>query len=154
MGLQTEHRQNRTTRRIKAAAIASAALLLGACTGVKPPKFELAGVERSGPEGSLVLVVEARNDNDTAMPLHKARYRVALDGETRFEGERSPEVTLPAFGEATFTLPTPIESDAGGEVRVTGHVTFIEPGRLAEILFDSDVRRPEAPLRLEGRLTP
>ena len=129
-----------------------AAHSVGGCSGVQPPKFELDRVERSVADGSLAIFIEATNNNDTPLPLRHARYRVALDGERLFEGERSPEVTVPAFSTVLFSLPAPIAGQPGEAIELIGHVTYVEPGRLAEILFDSDVRQPEAPIRLEGEV--
>lgn len=130
----------------------SLSVSLVGCAGISPPSFELAGVQRNADDGAITILVEATNDNDTPMPLRHAKYSVRLDGERSFEGERSPEVTVPAFGSAVFALPAPVAGEPGEGVEVRGHITFIEPGRLAEILFDSDVRRPEAPLRLSGEV--
>lgn len=137
-----------------------AALALGACSSVVPPRFEAVSVSPAEhSEDGLVLrfTVEATNDNDEPMPLQSASYTLTVEGHPVFTGTRSPEATIRRFGTQRFELPAVIPYDtrlpAGrAPYRITGTVSYLEPGRLAEVLFDNEVRVPSAPLAIGGTI--
>ena len=106
----------------------------------------------------LRFVVEAYNGNDVDLPLRNARYALELDGQRVFEGVRSPEATLRRQGMQAFELPAAVELDErvrammGREVRwrLSGVVYYSTPGALADVLFDTNVRRPKVSFAEEG----
>ncbi|MBX3406922.1 MAG: LEA type 2 family protein [Phycisphaeraceae bacterium] len=139
-----------------------AAAMLPACASTSAPRFEFAGasVTEHTAEGVAVsITVDAYNDNDIALPLRDIDYVVEIDGRTVFRGTRSAEATLRRRGVQQIRLPAvvvlaPGERGPTGEadIRLVGRVTYITPGKLAEILFDSGVRVPSAPVAVAGRV--
>lgn len=142
------------------AALLLAAIPLAGCSTVHPPRFDVVGVSPAKPtdEGVvLTFTLDAVNDNDKPMPLRTASYTLTLGGSTVFQGQRSPEATIPAFGSQRFELPAVIPytydvPTGTAAYTITGTVSYLEPGRLKEILFDSEVRVPEAPLAVGGTI--
>lgn len=139
-------------------ALAATAAVLPACSGVVPPRFEAVGV-RSGEQTDeglvLVFELEATNDNPEPMQLQTANYTLFVAGEPVFTGIRSPEASIRRFGTQRIELPAVIPFDralpAGTpEYVISGTVSYLEPGRLAEVLFDSDVRVPKTSLSVGG----
>lgn len=145
-------------RTIKALCLLVFAAALSACGGPRPPSFRTTGAQLArGNDGSslLILRIEARNHAEDPLPLRRVAYTVSLAGSSAFTGERSPEVTLPAFGTQTFELPCVFEGPppaAGSAYTVSGTVWYEEPGRVAEALRDYRVRVPEAQFNLEGQV--
>ncbi len=138
---------------------------LGGCTAYDAPSFRVVSIterERSDEAVVLGVAIEARNRNDEPLPLQRARYALTLDGQRVFEGTRAARATAPRFGEQVLELPVvipasalpPGQFDQPGEMTylIEGTVEYQTPGRLAEFLFDSNVRRPKAPLSLAGTL--
>jgi hypothetical protein len=141
-------------------AACTAALTLGACSSVKPPRFEALSARTAGhtPYGLvLVFELEAINDNPKPMPLRVADYTLWLDGVPVFTGQRSPEATVRRFGSQTFELPaaipyTTVTPTGPTPYEITGSVSYLEPGRLSELLFDSEVKVPQAGLSVGGTI--
>jgi len=137
-----------------------AVLPLVGCSSVHPPRFDVVSVSpaHQSDEGVvLTFTLDATNDNADPMPLRTAAYTLTLDGHAVFAGQRSPEATIPSFGSQRFELPAVIPYDydipvGTAKYTITGTVSYLEPGRLKEVLFDTDVRVPEAPLAVGGTI--
>lgn len=155
----------RSSRRLVAAAAAFvAAASLPACAVYEPPRFEVSGVsetEASDEARVLRFELSAVNPNDRALPLREARYRLVLDGAQVFDAQRSAMATAPAYGSQPVELPVVVTAERfdlsrldSGELpyTLTGSVEYQTPGQLAEVLFDTGVRRLRAPIRLRGTL--
>ncbi|MEM7754009.1 MAG: LEA type 2 family protein [Planctomycetota bacterium] len=138
---------------------------LPACSAYEAPRFQVIHVQESArtTEGAvLTFTIAARNRNDVELPLRETTYALDLDGVRVFQGERSPEATIRPFGTQTFRLPVTIPADrfdlaqldSGGDLpyRLTGNVRYQTPGEFADVLFDSGVRRPNAPIALRGKI--
>jgi LEA14-like dessication related protein len=152
--------------RLRPLALLLAAVLLSVgCSTATPPRFNVLGVaERERTDEAVVLdfTIGAENRNEDALPLERATYTLSLDGQRVFEGQRLARVTIPRFGEQRLVLPVVVPADlvpvarfdGGGEMRyrLDGEIEFQTPGRLAEFLFDVNLRRPTAPLGLRGVL--
>ena len=137
-------------------ALTSLCCMLAACSA-PTPGIELAGArlrDRS-PDGMVIeLTLAMRNDHDIALPLRGLSYAVSIDGREVFRGERSPEATLARFGGQTIEIPAAVRFGSDGvaaedlvgehEVRVEGTLRYLAPGALAELLFDTGLRRPKA----------
>jgi len=136
------------------AALIVAVALLGAglsgCATAIAPSVSLRAVDASydQPDGVVMwFELEVMNTDTVDLPLAEVRYSVRVGGEVVFEGVRSAEATAPARGSAVIRLPaaTPRLTGVGpgDEVRIEGRLTYLTPSRLAEVLFDAELHRPE-----------
>jgi hypothetical protein len=134
----------------------------GCAVGERAPSFEVREGARAEAtaEGVVVrFVLEGENENGFELPLREVRYRVRAGGERVFAGARVARVTLPragsGVGSPVIELPAAVPMEVarrsglvGGSdpvrVRVSGSVVYVLPGSIAEIFFDSGLRRPEA----------
>jgi hypothetical protein len=148
---------------LRAALLVIAALSLTACTSYRAPAFAVAEVrpgERTSEGVAMVFTLDAKNENDVALPLRDVQYTVELDGKKVFTGTRSAEATLRRLGTQQVTLPAVVNlaSDSvprtTGRVpyRISGTVTYVTPGQIAEILFDTGVRVPTVGFASSGEV--
>lgn len=135
-------------------------LSLGGCNKALAPTFTAVGVrevEHSNNRSVIEFLVEAKNPNKEPIPLKQIVYTVDLDGVEVFSGVRSSQITLHTYSSHVFALPAvlPLDMLSGtGEVTYTlsGIAQYIPPGRLAEVLFDAEVKVPEATIELTGTI--
>jgi len=134
----------------KCAALVVGMAAIAGCTTATAPSVSMSGmsVAFDEPEGSVMwFELTVVNTNAVDLPLAEARYSVVVDGETVFRGVRSAEATAPAKGEATIRLPASAPNSSGvgpgSTVTIQGRLTYLTPSRLAEVLFDADIFRPE-----------
>lgn len=148
--------------KLLAGALVLGAAWAGGCSRHRSPEFAVAGasISEESPAGYVMeFVVDARNDNPDALPLLEIRYSLALDGERVFSGVRSAQATLPRFGGQQIVLPAAVALGPGrtspeGRVRylLSGEVSYLTPGAISQVLFDTAVRRPKVSFRKEGEL--
>lgn len=141
-------------------------MLLPGCASYQAPAFSVAEARpgvRTQQGVEMFFVLNARNDNDAALPLRDVEYRVELDGRTVFSGTRSAEATLRRLGTQQITLPAVVKLDdnapasvragsPGVPYRISGTVTYVTPGQIAEILFDTGVRVPTVGFNGDGQI--
>jgi LEA14-like dessication related protein len=143
--------------------LAVSALALGACS-TQPPRFTVADIaigEATAEATILRVTVVGENVNKEPLPLYEIRYSMAIDGEMIETARRSPEATIPAKGTQAFVFPVAVPAgrvDAArlptAEYRVTGSVTYELPGTIAELFFDSNIRRPSQGFTETGSFAP
>lgn len=154
--------------RAGAAATLAGVLLIGGCSSIKDPSFAVVGVaegERTDEALVLNFTVQAENPNAEPIPLRDTDYALTLEGIEVFRGRRDAQATLRRYGSYTFTLPAVVPADrfdllafdagrAADGIRydLMGTVQYITPGALAEVLFDTGVRRPKAVLSERGTI--
>ncbi len=129
------------------------AFLAGGCDSTKAPSISLvsARVVEQRPEASLVeLTLELTNANPDPVPLVEFRYSAELDGKRVLESRRAAQATLRRLGTQSLVLPVVIPANrAGGSLTgvhslvVSGKLSYIAPGQLGEVLFDTGVRVPK-----------
>lgn len=150
-------------------AFGAGSLALVGCSGFAPPAIRVVDarvIEQTEHGIAVDFVMEGVNANSEEIPLQIVRYSLAIDGERVFTGERMAEATLRRFGSQTFVLPVAATWDAlpsdrpeGDEsprvrrYRLSGTLQYIAPGALAEVFFDTGVRRPSVRFAAEGDLT-
>jgi len=143
---------------------AAAAVLLG-CATERAPTFEIveATLVEAGGEAAVVrFVVRGENRNEFELPLRGVDYSVSVSGARLFGGTREAQVTLPRFGVQFFELPAAIRAEEvmarvaeydgeplggwliGRPASVRGRVVYESEGSIAEVLFDTKLRVPEA----------
>lgn len=144
-----------------ALAAAMAAVVAG-CASPSAPRLEHAGARVTGrsAEGvAMSITLDAYNDNEIALPLREIEYSVSLEGREVFRGTRSAEATLRRKGVQQLSLPAvialePGEVPPGGvqEFRLRGTLTYVTPGKIAELLFDTGVRVPSVGFATQGEI--
>jgi len=143
-----------------AAFLSLSALLTGCASTVSPPTFSAEGVrEMETVDGRtrMVFLVNATNPNREPIPLERVEYAISIDGDWVYKGVRSPESTLPGYSSQVFEIPAVVgaESLRTGRVvayMIDGSVKYHIPGPLAEVLYDADLKVPEAPLHIKGSI--
>ncbi len=140
--------------------LAGASILLGGCSKAMAPTFAAMGVrevEHHEDRSVIEFSIQATNPNKEPIPLKQIRYRVEIDGVEVFSGVRSPQTTLHTYSSHVFKLPAVIPASAlsGSEsvsYLVVGTAQYVPPGRLSEVLFDAEVKVPEAVIELSGTI--
>lgn len=128
--------------------LAASLVVMGGCWSTPSPDIMVVGVTATDrtPDGTLLNIeLEAQSTAEEQLPLKEVRYRVLLDGREVFSGLRSPEATLRRFGTQRLFLPAVVPAGVAdqGAYEVEGTLTYIEPGTIAEVLFDFGVRMPK-----------
>jgi len=144
--------------------LAALALFMTAC-GASAPTFRItdATVTDQSDQGVVVSFrIAAENRNPDPLPLREVRYSLAVNGRSAFEGRRSAQATLPAFGTQEIILPVSIPIGPGEALEsmpldqlpyaFSGSVEYVLPGTISEALFDSRIRVPKAGFAESGRL--
>ncbi len=118
--------------------------------------------ERRDDGRELTLTLVVRNTTDESIPLRRVEYTLSLDGVTVFTGERSAEATLGPGDTRELTLPAvvPLTGEAAHAdlargshaYRLTGTLTYLTPGALAEALYDLNLRVPTESFAVEGEI--
>ena len=150
-------------RRLASAVVLVAAATMGVgCQSTKEPRLEHAAAsvtERTAEGVAMSFTLDAYNDNEIALPLRDFTYTVSVGGREVFRGKRSAEATLRRKGVQQLRLPAvialkPDEISPSGvqEFRLKGSLTYVTPGKLAELLFDSGVRVPTTGFTTTGQI--
>lgn len=144
------------------AVLMALAMLASGCSSYSAPKLTVREAEiTSITDEALVInfAIDAENRNQVELPLVVMTYRLLLNGREVFRGVRSPEATLRRLGTQQIELPTVVQFDERVaeleppyRYRLEGKLTYITPGSIAQILFDTGVRRPRARFRSSGTL--
>lgn len=148
------------TAALQLALLLALAPLLGGCATGEAPRLnvtEASVTERTSDGMVIAFTLDATHDNPHALPLREINYTLSIGGREVFSGLRSPEATLPRFGRHTVTIPAAIPADLAPEpgehdFELRGRITYLAPGRLAEVLFDAGLRRPTSSFRERGRI--
>jgi hypothetical protein len=137
---------------------ALAAAMLAGCSSYSAPTLRVSRAEvidRSREASVVHFTIEAQNANDVELPLRSVSYTLSKGGQPVFRGIRSPEATLRRIGTQTFTIPAvlPASEPAGPQVyTLQGTLEYIIPGSIAQILFDTGVRRPSVGFTQDVRI--
>ena len=157
----SQNKRNRSVLRTTTSALALGAIVcVGGCNKALAPTFSAVGVreiEKGDDRSMIEFLVEATNPNKEPIPLRQIFYTVELNGIEVFSGVRSPETTLHTYSTHVFALPAvlPLGALSGsGEVSYSlyGVAQYIPPGRLSEVLFDAEVKVPEAIIEISGTI--
>ena len=137
----------------------------GGCS-TQPPRVEVQDalvVDRSVEAMQIDFSLELFNPNEEPIPLLNCEYTLFVEGREVFRGKRAALTTLDRNGTRRIMLPAVIpyadanwpgaEAPESFRYRLTGELQYIAPGELAEILFDTGVRRPKVGFSAAGRLT-
>ena len=121
------------------------------CDATRAPGINLLStrVVEQRPEATLVeLTLELTNPNPDPVPLVEFNYTATMDGRRVFDSRRAAQATLRRLGTQTLILPVVIPTSNAGALAglhalvVSGTLSYIAPGQLGEVLFDTGVRVP------------
>ena len=134
--------------------------LLAGCSSYKPPTLAVTGasVAQESPDGLVLrFTLDATNENEVELPLREVAYAVRLDGREVFRGVRSPEATLRRLGTQQIVVPAAVPADGErprgvARFEIDGKLSYTTPGSIAQVLFDTGVRRPSVRFRQEGEV--
>jgi len=138
---------------------------MSGCTAYRDPSVSVLGVTVTETADGLLgldfsLVLE--NPNDQPLALREFNYTLAVDGAVAYRGRWAASATLPASGSRRLSIPAVVRYDLVGRTAssggpkprydLAGHVLYIVPGEIAEILFDTGGRKPKASFTAQGVL--
>ena len=138
---------------------------MSGCTVYRDPSVSVVGVVVTETADGLLgldfsLVLE--NPNQQPLALHEFNYTVAVDGAVAYRGRWAASATLPASGVRRLTIPAVVRYDQVGRTAssdtskprydLAGYLLYLAPGDIAEILFDTGVRKPKASFAAQGIL--
>ena len=135
------------------------------CAGYRAPAISVTGVRVTGATAEAMAVeigLVWRNLTPRPMELDEFRYTLSVGGASVYEGRRAAEATLAGNETQRLTLPAVIPDRRAGwrgsgrpaeaEYSVSGQVRYLAPSQLAQVLFDTGVRRPRAGFSSRGRI--
>ena len=145
--------------------LVSLAVLTG-CSSYRAPRITLASVsvaEITDEALALQINLDLQNPNTTALGLDELRYTITVDGTLAFVGRRAAGRTLSSLETRRLTLPGVIDFETIGwspssgprQVRysVRGALWYKTPSEIAQLLFDTGMRRPKVTFGEDGQLT-
>lgn len=147
---------------LTAVLLAWPVVLVGCLSDPKPPTFKVVDArvtERSAQGVVVTFDIEGVNANKDVLPLDDVTYSLSLDGKQVFSGVRNAQASLPPEGSQRFSVPVPMAVAEGSGAptgreayRIGGSVVYKIPGSLAEVFFDSGLRRPSVGFGESGTL--
>lgn len=132
------------------------------CSAYDAPDLSVSSVtvaDRSDEAVVLEFVLDASNSNGVELPLQTVEYTVRLDGRVVFDGTRSAEATLRREGTQRIVLPAAVRLEPGVPLQgdypygISGRLTYVTPGEIAQVLFDAGVRRPRVSFSERGTIS-
>jgi len=137
---------------------------LAACSLTKAPGVEVSDVSLGNvtDEGyELQFELTLSNPNLEPLELHETEYRLSVGGAPVYDGRWSAEASVKAEGAKTITIPAVVPFDRAGEdtvpdridYSINGTMWYMTTDRIAEILFDANIRRPSVGYGTSGELT-
>ena len=126
--------------------------LMTGCSFQPPPDVSVRAARLIDDGGSAARCeIDLALSNPGAEPLELLtfEYDVMINGTNAYRGRRSAEATLSGAGERIITLPAVVDRSllTGGDIgrvrwAIRGSLLYVTPGRIAELLLDSGVRKP------------
>ena len=143
-----------------------AVMALSGCNVLQPPAVQVqdvAQIETTSDGTVLNFRLAMGNPNSESLQLLEVSYELIVDGQVVYEGRRAAQRTLGPRTEAEMELPAVIpfarigwgeESlPRGAPYHLRGTLQYVTPGYIAEILFDTGVRRPRIAFADQGEIT-
>lgn len=145
--------------------LASLVALTG-CSSYRSPRITLGSVsvtEVTNEALAIQIDLELQNPNTIALGLDELRYSITVDGTLAYVGRRATGRTLSGLETRLLTLPGVINfktigwspSSGPRQVRytVTGTLWYQTPSEIAQLLFDTGMRRPKVTFGEDGQMT-
>jgi hypothetical protein len=141
-------------------------LPMGGSSGFRSPAISVNEVAVTGTSDeavALAFAIDLHNPNDAPLELYEFRYTLAIDGTQVYAGRRAPGANVGPAATQRLTLPAIIPYDRLGwtvavhpphaEYALTGRLVYTVPSTIAELLFDTGVRRPTSSFSSRGQIT-
>jgi LEA14-like dessication related protein len=135
------------------------------CSSYRDPQIAMKGAtltERTAEAIAANVVFDLANPNDEALELVEVEYSVRVNGEKLTTLRRAAQATLAGKGVRQIQIPivlpfeelnwTPENVPDRAEFAVRGTVQYVTPGEIAQILFDTGVRKPRVGFEAHGTL--
>jgi len=132
--------------------------LTGGCSPYRDPAIAINSAklaDKSDEALALQFTLDLNNPNSDPLKLSQFEYDVSINGVKAYSGLRSAQATLASSTQRQLQIPAIIRYDTMGwtpgsslppSVRfdVVGRLQYLTPGDIAQVLFDTGVRRPKA----------
>lgn len=128
---------------------------ISGCSGFRDPVVTILNAsltETSENAIGLGIHLELKNSNSEPVELYEFTYAITINDTGTYRGRWAASATLPANGSRQLVIPAVVRYDqlgwtedsvpAQARFDVTGTLLYIAPGDIAEILFDTGVRKP------------
>ena len=128
---------------------------MSGCSGFREPVVTIVNAsvtEKSDIAVGLGLLLDLANSNNEPVELNEFIYAVTINGTGTYRGRWSASATLPSNGSRRLVIPAVVRYEqlgwtensvpAEAMFEVSGTLLYIAPGDIAEILFDTGVRKP------------
>ncbi len=138
---------------------------MSGCSGFREPVVTIVDAtvtETSDKAIGLGLLLNLANSNSEPVELYEFTYGITINGSGTYRGRWAASATLPSNGSRQLVIPAVVrydqlgwtESSVPAEARfdVSGSLLYIAPGDIAEILFDTGVRKPTVSFSGQGIL--
>jgi LEA14-like dessication related protein len=109
---------------------------------------------------TLRFPIDLQNPNEEPLKLLQLEYDVRVDGRTVYSGIRDAQATVASHGTRQVEIPAVVRYDdlnwtaanvpAQARYSISGKLQYVTPGEIAQILFDTGVRKPRAGFRAQG----
>ena len=141
----------------KAAVLAVAIAVLGACVRFRKPELVFRGVAIGGisRDGATIdVALDVTNPNGYRLAVERLNYRVTVGGNPAGAGSIESTVSVPAHGTASVHLPltldfAPLKASAL-EMALSGGIDYAVEG---DVVFQTPLGRVQRPYRHEDRLS-
>ena len=138
---------------------------LNGCAAYHDPAISVTGaklVETTDEALAVRFGLDLHNPNDESLTLLEFNYELKIDGRQVYSGTRAGETVLAIRGDKHVEIPGVVRFDRTGwsagaipptaRYEIKGRLTYITPGKIVQILFDTGVRKPRAPFAGSGEV--
>jgi LEA14-like dessication related protein len=142
---------------ISSTLLLATALLAPGCSGYRDPQIAVASasiIETTDDAMTLRFDIDLANPNAEPLKLVEFDYHVTVNGAKAYSGKRAAQATLASDGRRQVQVPAVLRFDNLGwtpqtaptliHYSIAGNLEYITPGEVAQILFDTGVRKPHA----------
>ncbi len=134
---------------------------LGGCSSHQPLSVHISDgrlTEQSEKAAVVEFTLTAANPNDFELPVRSVEYALAVDGKQVFSTSRAGLMSVPRKGEVSLRIPAVIPLEEAGiepgehGYTLSGRVFYSLPGKLADVLYDAKLSRPNVSISDTGTI--
>lgn len=151
-----------TRPRLLLATLLFLTALLPACSFVQSPQFEVESFtvkERSDLAAILNITLLGTNPSKHPLEMRNISYSITLNNLAPISSARHAQSTIPARSQLRVMLPVVLDIDTfraleGSETsyQLRGSVSYLRPGKFAEVLYDLGIKRASKKIAHDGTL--